>query len=285
MPEEPRAFEARGPGGNALRGEHSGSGPVVLQAHGITAARGYVTHGSHALEREGFTSARYDARGHGTSDPAPDGEPYDYERLAGDMAAVAAELAGEERLIVAGHSMGAHTGVAFALESPDTLAGIVLIGPVTLGQAPSEDTIAYWHRLAEGLDEGGIEGFIEAYDDGSHRPEWRELVLRLARRRLSLHRDLGAVAQALREVPASLPFEGAPTLESLDLPALVVASRDEADSAHPLAVAEEWAERIPGARMIVEEEGESPLAWQGGKLSREIAAFCEGEAVRERLSG
>jgi hypothetical protein len=26
--------------------------------------------------------------------------------------------------------------------------------------------------------------------------------------------------------------------------------------------------------MIGEEEGESPLAWQGGKLSREIAAFC-----------
>ena len=28
--------------------------------------------------------------------------------------------------------------------------------------------------------------------------------------------------------------------------------------------------------MIREGEGESPLAWQGGRLSREIAAFCAG---------
>ena len=35
--------------------------------------------------------------------------------------------------------------------------------------------------------------------------------------------------------------------------------------------------------MVSEDEGESPLAWQGGKLSREIAAFCEEPAVRERL--
>ena len=45
----------------------------------------------------------------------------------------------------------------------------------------------------------------------------------------------------------------------------------------------EWTERIPNARMISEDEGESPLAWQGGKLSREIAAFCEEPAVAERL--
>ena len=27
-------------------------------------------------------------------------------------------------------------------------------------------------------------------------------------------------------------------------------------------------------RLVGEAEGESPLAWQGGKLSREVAAFC-----------
>ena len=42
---------------------------------------------------------------------------------------------------------------------------------------------------------------------------------------------------------------------------------------------------VEGPRMISEEEGESPLAWQGGKLSREIAAFCEEDQVRERVSG
>jgi len=225
----------------------------------------------------------YDARGHGESDPAPPDDGYDYAHLARDMAAVAAEAGGGERVVLAGHSMGAHAATAFALAEPERVGGLVAIGPASLGKLPSDETVAYWNRLADGLERGGVEGFVEAYDDGSHREAWRDVVLRLARKRLALHRSPEAVAQALREVPASLPFSGAETLSKLDVPVLVVASRDEADPGHPWDTAVEWAERIPGARMVSEAEGESPLAWQGGKLSREIAAFCEESAVAERL--
>ena len=62
------------------------------------------------------------------------------------------------------------------------------------------------------------------------------------------------------------------------MPALVVASNDKADPGHPQAMAEAWTEALPDARMIGEGEGESPLAWQGGRLSREIAAFGAGLA-------
>ena len=72
-------------------------------------------------------------------------------------------------------------------------------------------------------------------------------------------------------------------LERLDVPALVIASRDEADPGHPRAVGEEWAQRIPGARFLIEDEGESPLAWQGARLSKAIAAFCREPAVAARL--
>jgi pimeloyl-ACP methyl ester carboxylesterase len=283
MADEARPFEVRAPGGNLVRGDSAGSGPVVVQAHGITAARRYVTHGSHLLERRGLTSAMYDARGHGESDAAPGGDEYTYETLAGDMAAVAAEMGEGDRVVLAGHSMGAHTATAFALAEPDRVAGLVAIGPASRGEPPSDETIAYWAGLADGLDRGGVEGFIEVYDDGSHKREWRDVVLRLARTRLALHRDLGAVAQALREVTASVPFDGLAALEGLDVPVLVVASHDEADPGHPWDVALEWTDRIPGARMVSEEEGESPLAWQGGKLSREIADFCAEDAVAERL--
>jgi pimeloyl-ACP methyl ester carboxylesterase len=283
MATEARPFEVRAPGGNVVRGESGGSGPVVLQAHGITAARRYVTHGSHLLERRGLTSAMYDARGHGESDPAPAGEAYTYETLASDMAAVAAEVGEGDRVVLAGHSMGAHTAAALALAEPDRVAGLVAIGPASRGAPPSDETVAYWAGLADGLERGGVEGFIEVYDDGSHKPEWRDVVLRLARTRLALHKDLNAVAQALREVTASVPFDGLEALEGVEVPVLVVASHDEADPGHPWDVAVEWTERIPGARMVSEAEGESPLAWQGGKLSREIAEFCAESAVAERL--
>jgi pimeloyl-ACP methyl ester carboxylesterase len=280
---QPRPFEAVASGGNVLRGEALGGGPVVVQAHGITAQRRYVTHGSKLLPRRGFTAVSYDARGHAESDPAPAGADYAYAELVGDMGAVIASQGGGERVVIAGHSMGAHTATAFALAEPDRVAGLVAIGPTSRGTPVSEETTAYWDRLADGLDRGGVDGFIEVYDDGTHDPAWRDVVLRLARQRLELHRDLRAVAAALRSTTRSLPFEGIEALESLAVPTLVVASHDTADPGHPYATAEEWTERIPDARLVSEGEGESPLAWQGGKLSREIAAFCEEPAVAKRL--
>ena len=91
---------------------------------------------------------------------------------------------------------------------------------------------------------------------------------------MEAHRHLAAVAEALRQVPRSRPFETLDQLEQLDVPALVVASRDDADPGHPYAVAEEYARRLPRAELVSEAEGQSPLAWQGGRLSREIARFC-----------
>jgi pimeloyl-ACP methyl ester carboxylesterase len=280
---EPRPFEVVARGGNVLRGEASGAGPAVVQAHGITAARKYVTHGSKLLQRRGFEAVLYDARGHGESDPAPDGEAYTYAELARDMGAVVDDRSPDSRVVIAGHSMGAHTGAAYALANPDRVAGLVAIGPAARGTPTSPASIAYWERLADALDRGGVDGFVEAYDDGSHDPKWRDVVLRLARQRLELHRDAHAVAAALRSTTKSLAFDGIESLESFAVPTLVVASHDDADPGHPDAVAQEWAERIPNARLVSEAEGESPLAWKGGKLSREIAAFAEEPAVRERL--
>ena len=70
-------------------------------------------------------------------------------------------------------------------------------------------------------------------------------LLRITRERLERHRHPEAVAEALREVPRSRPFDDLGELEFLDVPALVVASDDEADPGHPYATAEAWAERLP----------------------------------------
>jgi hypothetical protein len=91
------------------------------------------------------------------------------------------------------------------------------------------------------------------------------------RQRLSAHEHPAAVADAIEAVPRSRPFEAWDELQALDVPVTVVASRDEADPEHPFAVAKRYADAIPGARLAVEEQGKSPLAWQGGQLSRVIA--------------
>jgi pimeloyl-ACP methyl ester carboxylesterase len=257
----------------AIHGEAAGEGTPIVLCHGITASRRYVHHGSRALERAGHRVIAYDARGHGESDPAPAGEGYGYPRLVADLERVVAAEVGEGAFLLAGHSMGAHTAVAFALRHPDRLTGLVAIGPVYLGDI-SPASLEYWDGLATALEEGGVDGFVEYIGaEQAIDPAWRDSVLGFTRARMLLHRHPQALVDALREVPRSRPFESMAQLEELDLPALVVASHDDADPGHPYAAAVAYAERMPRARLISEEKGGSPLAWQGGRLSREIASF------------
>ncbi len=286
------SLSATAPGdGVGLRGfteepEEAGEGSpraTVVLAHGLTAHRDLVVHGSRVLPRRGFRLVSADARGHGESDPGPEGS-YAYPRLADDLAAVIeAGVPGDGgRPVLAGHSMGAHTIAALALRDPGRFAGLVLIGPATPGIEPAPGDLRSWDGLAEGMASGGVEGFLRAYERDLN-PAWRDTLLRIARDRLNRHRHPEAVARALHEVPRSVPFDGLGSLRALELPVLVVASHDEADPGHPYAIAEAYAETLPDARLISEEKGESPLAWQGGKLSREIAAFCASDPVRERI--
>jgi pimeloyl-ACP methyl ester carboxylesterase len=281
---EPSPFVIAFSGGE-LAGEEVGEGSAIVLLHGLTATRRYVLHGSVTLARRGCRLVSYDARGHGESSPGPEGEEYGYEALVGDLAALLEQRCPGESPVLCGHSMGCHTAVAYALEHSDEVAALILEGPVTLGIPATDEVLASWDRLADGLERGGVDGFMEAYEaDLSVDPSWHETALRITRERMKLHRHPDAVARALREVPRSLPFDGLAELETLDVPALVVASYDEADPGHPYAIAEAWAERLPAGRLVSEEPGKSPLAWQGGRLSRVIADFLDETRVRERLA-
>src|SRR6202008_865039 len=95
---------------------------------------------------------------------------------------------------------------------------------------------------------------------------WREVAREPTRQRMERNADPGAVADALRALPFSLAWDGMEPLEALDVPVLIVASRDDADKLHPFAIAEEYARRLTRAELAVEDEGQSPLAWQGARL-------------------
>jgi len=260
--------------GVELAGEQAGEGPPILLLHGLTATRRYVVMGSRTLQREGYRVVAYDARGHGRSTAAPDPCAYGYERLALDLEAVLDAL-GLERAVLAGASMGAHTALCFALRHPERVAGLGLITPSFDPSLPlSERVLAGWEALARGLREGGVEGFVDAYDFSEVPVEWRDTVERVVRQRLAGHEHPEAVADALEVVPRSRPFEDLRELESIEAPTVVVASRDEADPGHPLAVGERYGRTIPHAKLVVEDKGppaRSPIAWQGGQLSKVLS--------------
>jgi pimeloyl-ACP methyl ester carboxylesterase len=257
-----------------LHVERSGEGAPVVLLHGLTATHRYVVMGSKSLQRAGHDVVAYDARGHGASDPAPSPSAYAYEDLAQDLLSVLDE-AGFERAVLAGASMGAHTAVRLAMDHPERVAGLVVITPAYDPESWPGD-LERWDALSAGLRNGGVDGFVEAYGepDPPAPEKWRATLQTVLRQRLSAHEHPDAVADALQAVPRSRPFAARDDLRAIAAPTVVVADRDAPDPGHPLAVGELYASLIPGARLVVEEEGQSPIAWQGGQLSKVIASVA-----------
>jgi len=251
--------------GVALHGQWAGEGIPVVLLHGLTATRRYVVMGSRLLERSGHRVIAYDARGHGRSGAPADGAAYTYEHLVADLQAVL-DAAGVERAVLAGASMGAHTALSLALQRPGRVRALCLITPSFDPTATAD--LWSWDALARGLRTGGIEGFVSAYDIAAVPERWRATVQKVLRQRLAEHENLDAVADALEAVPRSRPFEDMQQLGHVTAPTIVVASRDEADPGHPLAVGERYARAIPGARLVTEDAGRRALAPDRGALGR-----------------
>lgn len=268
-------------GGVELAGEESGAGPAILLLHGLTATRRYVVMGSRALERSGHRVISYDARAHGSSSPAPSADAYTYDLLAADALAVLDDR-GVDRAVLAGASMGAHTLLNLALGHPERVAGIVVITPAYSADAARERArLERWDRLAEGLRSGGVDGFMAAYGlpEGA-TPQFARTVLTVTRQRLSQHQHPQALADALQALPRSQPFSSLDQLAAISVPAAVVVSGDEADPEHPEALGIAYAQAIPGARLVTDPPGRSPVAWQGSQLSQIIGEVADACAAR-----
>lgn len=256
--------------GAQLSAEETGEGPAVVLLHGLTATRRYVVMGSTALPRSGHRVISYDARGHGSSSPAPSGA-YGYDDLGLDLEAVLDGF-GVDRAVLAGASMGAHTLLWLALHRPERVAGLVVITPAYEPENFDDPRrLTHWDALADGLRRGGVEGFVSAYGEPQVPARWRDTVLQVIRQRLALHQHPEAVADALQAVPRSRPFGGLDELSAIAVPTVVVADDDEADPEHPRAVGEAYTQVIHGCHLVTEDPGRSPIAWQGSQLSRVIA--------------
>jgi 3-oxoadipate enol-lactonase len=255
-----------------LDGEIAGNGPPVALLHGLSATRRNVVQGSRALLRRGYRLIAYDARGHGASSP---GARYGYPELIEDLEAVLDDL-GLERVALVGSSMGAATGMAFAMRHPERAAAVVQITPAYNGAARTGNVDdGAWDAMATGLEDGGVDAFVDVAQPAAAGEGWREIAREAVRQRMERHEHPLEVAQALRQMPRSAAWDGLEALKDVQTPVLIVASRDQMDHLHPLAIAQEYARLLPNAELVVEDEGKSPLAWQGARLSGVIADFFE----------
>jgi 3-oxoadipate enol-lactonase len=244
--------------------------------HGLSATRRNVVQGSRHLARRGYRLIAYDARGHGASSPAADESAYEYSDLVGDLEAVIAELELDKPALV-GSSMGAATTLTYTLEHQELVPALVQITPAYTGEGRTAENVDgdTWEELAQALESGGVEAFVDVAQPEDLPEKWREVAEEATRQRMERHQHPAGVAAALRVVPYSHAFDGLEQLESLEVPTLIVASRDDADWLHEIEIARDYERRLPHVEFAVEDEDEAPLAWQGARLSGVIGDFLE----------
>jgi len=220
--------------------EIAGSGPALLLTHGFTGSSADFAKNVAALARSN-TVITWDLRGHGGSDSPADPSAYSVPLCVADMAALL-DLAGAERAVLAGHSLGGFLSLEFQLAHRPRVAGLILIdtGPGYRKDAPR----AGWNDRAERF----------ARDFEAKGGE-RALGLACAAR--------GILAQHDARVLESLPEIAVPTL-------VVVGERDQPF----LAGSRYMAEKIPGAKLeVIANAAHSPNAEQPEVFARVTTEF------------
>ena len=225
--------------------------------HGLTATRRYVVMGSRALERGGHRVIAYDARGHGDVDARRPTRTPTTTTTSSPTSQAVLDDRGIERAVLAGASMGAHTAAAAGDRRARARRGPrdhhARLRPRRAARARSSSAGTRCRRAC-----------APAASTASSRPT--------ASRRCpssGATRSTGSCASACRRTstPTRWPTRCTPcrargrsragtSSRAIDVPTVVVASRDEADPGHPYAVGEAYAERIPGAQLRSEEPGQ-----------------------------
>lgn len=132
-----------GRGGIRLTADIGGpvDGPPVILTHGGGQTRHSWGRAFRIFSAAGYRVISLDARGHGDSDWAPDGD-YGIDALRDDLRAVIATLNAKPALV--GASMGGVTSLVAAGEDPELAAALVL---VDIAPHPRREGIAHIHRF------------------------------------------------------------------------------------------------------------------------------------------
>jgi pimeloyl-ACP methyl ester carboxylesterase len=137
--------------GLTMHYQRVGEGPDLVLIHGLTGNLAVWHLKTVPLLRRHYRVLTYDLRGHGYSDMPPTG--YTTDDMAEDLGLLLDEL-GIERPILAGHSYGADTALAYALMQPDRVDRIVAIEPglsalISLRKREDWEGWRYWSDALE----------------------------------------------------------------------------------------------------------------------------------------
>lgn len=164
-----------GAGGIRLAGDAWGDpeGPLVLLQHGGGQTRHAWKNAGETLGAAGYHAVAFDARGHGDSDWAPDGD-YSQDAMVDDLVRLVDELGGRRPVLV-GASMGGGTSLVAVGEDRIDATALVLVDIAPRVEVHGVQAIAaFMNQRPEGFDT--LEQVAEAIAGYQpHRPRPRNL--------------------------------------------------------------------------------------------------------------
>lgn len=173
------------------------------------------------LPPERYSPLALDLPGHGSQADAP--QPITFEGCVSNVLARA-----PESFVLAGYSMGARVALHVALAAPERVSRLVLISATAgIGEATERaERAAHDRRLAEQIEQGTIEEFVERWRSQPMFAEDPPEVDALARAEMARNRPAG-VAAALRGIGTGEMIPLWDRLGELAMPVtIVVGERD-----------------------------------------------------------
>lgn len=203
--------------------------PPILLSHGFGASGAMWEPNLEALS-DGRRVLTWDMRGHGLSQSPAAPEHYGVEQSVGDMLALL-EVLEAPQAVIGGMSLGGYLSLAFHARHPERVQSLILVdtGPGYRREEPRAKWNGFAERTATALERDGLSALPARPETGRHF-------------------DPRGLANAARRVMAQHNAEVIESLDSIDVPTLVVVGGEDADFLRP---AEYMAQRIAGARMVV----------------------------------
>ena len=248
----------------AERGDDSGV-PVVL-LHGVTDSwRSFEL--VLPLFSKSIHAFAITQRGHGDSSHPQSG--YTFSDFAGDLAAFMDAL-NIQKAVIVGHSMGSSVAQRFAIDHPQRVKGLVLVGSfASMRDNPVVEE--FWDtvvsKITDPVDPGIAQAFQESTINTSVPPEFYEMVVQ---------ESLKVPARVWREAFAGFPkhdFSG--ELHKIKAPTLIVWG--DHDAFCPRSDQDTLQTTISGSRLVVYSGTGHAVHWeQPRRFVTDLEAFIKG---------
>jgi pimeloyl-ACP methyl ester carboxylesterase len=181
-----------------------------------------------------------------------------------------------EPATLVGTSLGGAIALELALESPERVAALVLVGPGLDGHEWSDEVRTSWQEEEEAFERGDLDAAVEAnlrvWLPDDVEPEVRALVADMQRQAFELQTEHDDLRTKRLEPPAST------RLAEVAVPTLVVTGDEDVRDIHEIA--EKLVTEIPGAeRATIAGAGHLPSLERPDEFDAVVLAFLRKHGV------